>query len=160
MPHEIPRARGAIAGSCVVFPQTYTAALPYPGRSVLLPAVGLLLLALCAGDAREMNPGNLVSGSFTQGWGAMPPKPHERFAVFPNRKLGIMAMTALLFATPGYRNLTLQQAIHRYAPPTENSTARYYSHVLRAVGSNKVMASYTADEQLIIVNAMILEEGG
>lgn len=159
---EIPRVRGAIAGPCVFPPlNLHCGSMPLSGVMPQCPffLVVVTAFALCAGVAREMNAGNLMNGVFTQGWGALPAKPHERFAVFPNRRLSVMAMADLIFESPGFRNLTLQQAINKYAPPLENATSRYYAHVIFAVRVVRIMKDYSLSEREIILAAMQKEEG-
>ena len=71
---------------------------------------------------RNNNPGNLRFGAFARRHGAT----HESggFAVFPNYQTGFNALVALL-RTKTYRDLTLYDAIHRYAPTSENHTENY-----------------------------------
>jgi hypothetical protein len=65
----------------------------------------------------------------------------------------------LIFQGKNYTNLTLSQAIGRYAPPGENNTNMYIQAVLGAVGVEKVMKDYSTSEQDTILNAMQRVEG-
>lgn len=118
---------------------------------------------------RNKNEGNIVYGSFARRYGAIG---HDQnvaghtMAVFPTEEAGRRAKAALLFESPKYRNLSLHDAIYRYAPPKDrqgrviNNTAAYYSRVLDAVGRrNKPMSRYTAAEQEAIMQRMREVEG-
>ena len=118
---------------------------------------------------RNKNEGNIVYGDFARRYGAIG---HDRnaaghtMAVFPTEEAGRRAKAALLFESPKYRNLSLHDAIYRYAPPKDrqgrviNNTAAYYSRVLDAVGGqNKSMNRYTAAEREAIMQRMREVEG-
>lgn len=68
---------------------------------------------------RNNNPGNLRAGTFTNAHGAIGSA--GGFAVFPNETIGQQASIALL-RTPSYAKLTVDQAIARRSPATENDT--------------------------------------
>jgi len=79
--------------------------------------------------ARNCNPGNIEWGKFAEDHGAtgVEPDGHTykgRFAVFPSADVGFAALKALLLG-PVYRDLTVAQAINRYAPPSENNPTTY-----------------------------------
>lgn len=106
---------------------------------------------------RNNNPGNLRPSKYNKrqigsAWG---------FAVFGSREDGLAAMKDLL-QRPVYARLSLQQALHRYAPPADNNpTHAYLEYVsLRSgVGFDVRLSSldnYRLDE---IVTAMIAFEG-
>jgi hypothetical protein len=88
---------------------------------------------------RNNNPGNINMA----GWLAEPPyyavmedQPGAglpRFAKFPTADAGWLALRNLLLG-PKYCNLTIEQAINRYAPPSENNTGGYVDFVCKAVG--------------------------
>lgn len=107
---------------------------------------------------RNNNPGNIESGPFANSMGAV--GSDGRFAVFPDYKAGRAANEKLIFEGGNYKDLPLSKAISRYAPPTENDTARYQSAVLGAVGgSDRVMSSYSPAERIAIMDAMERQEG-
>lgn len=56
-----------------------------------------------------------------------------RFACFPTADQGFAALSALLLG-PHYRDLTIEQAINRYAPASENDTTNYVTQVCGWVG--------------------------
>lgn len=84
---------------------------------------------------RNNNPGNLDWGPFSESNGAtrievIPDGYDEqpRFAYFPTVEIGFAALQALL-SGPDYNGLSLEQAIHKYAPASENNTLLYIQHV-------------------------------
>ena len=91
---------------------------------------------------RNSNPGDLSWGSEAKAFGATHGDP--RFAVFPNAVTGWKALQSWL-AIPakfnasgelvgGYLGATLEQAINRFAPPTENQTSIYVQTVCKNTG--------------------------
>jgi hypothetical protein len=80
---------------------------------------------------RDENPGDIDAGSFSQAHGAT--GSDGRFAIFPDAVTGYAALVALL-KSPSYINLTVEQAINRYAPPVENQTSHYVAVVCGWVG--------------------------
>lgn len=83
---------------------------------------------------RNNNPGNLEYGPFAQSMGAI--GTDGRFAIFPSYEAGRRAKEELLFNTSSYRNLTLSEAINRYAPTFENDTKTYINTVAGRTGVN------------------------
>lgn len=82
---------------------------------------------------RNNNPGDIKWGHFAAAYGAT--KGDPEFAVFPDIDQGFAAMKAL-FLSPSYASLTVEQAINRWAPNSENNTADYIAHVCSWVGCN------------------------
>ena len=87
---------------------------------------------------RLNNPGDIEWGVFARMNGATSletPKGDEpaRFAYFPTPEAGFAALHALL-GGPSYADLTIEEAINKYAPPSENNTANYVEQVCRNVG--------------------------
>jgi hypothetical protein len=87
---------------------------------------------------RNCNPGNIEWGPFAESQGATGVEPDGqafkgRFAVFPTADVGFAALRALLLG-PSYKDLTIAQAINRYAPPSENATLNYVTQVCDWVG--------------------------
>lgn len=110
-------------------------------------------------SVRNNNPGNLEFNSYTRGLGAI--GTDGRFAVFPSREVGLAAQAGLLFNSKSYRDLTLAQAISRYAPAFENNTKAYASAVARAAGIslNTKMKDIPVDLRDDILGAMHAVEG-
>lgn len=80
---------------------------------------------------RNNNPGDIEFGPFAQRYGALHGDP--RFAVFPSVVQGFEALEALL-KTPEYVNLTIEEAVSRYAPSNENDVSIYTAAVCHWTG--------------------------
>lgn len=89
---------------------------------------------------RHNNPGDLMAGQFANAHGAIPSAPDplypkngpSRYAVFPSALDGWDALRWLLVGH--YAGLSLDEAINRYAPPSENNTASYIAWVCKWTG--------------------------
>lgn len=81
--------------------------------------------------ARNNNPGDIEWGQFAKLHGATGGDP--RFAIFPTMEMGYACLAALL-KTPHYANLTLEQAINKYAPPVENNVTNYVNLICEWIG--------------------------
>jgi hypothetical protein len=79
---------------------------------------------------RDDNPGDICAGQFAEAHGAEDVP--GRFAVFETAQDGFAALRALLVGH--YTGLTVAQAVERYAPATENDTARYIADVCEWTG--------------------------
>lgn len=115
---------------------------------------------------RSNNPGNIEYGDFAISQGAIGsgavPKGRERgFAIFPTLSAGEEARRALQFESPRYRDLTIEQAISRYAPPNENDTRGYINAVTRAAGvpAGTKMSDLTPQQQTAFLAAQSQMEG-
>lgn len=108
---------------------------------------------------RNNNPGNLEYGEFAKSLGAV--GSDGRFAVFPSYDAGRQAKERLIFSSPSYRDLTLEQAISRYAPPNENNTRSYINQVAAAAGvpASTPMNQIPATVRGNVLNAMERVEG-
>lgn len=108
---------------------------------------------------RNNNPGNLEDGSFAQSQGALSTNP-GRFAVFNDKQAGLSAMSNLL-SGPNYNDLTIAEAISKYAPPTENNTARYVGVVTSALGLPETtkMSDLSPSQRQAMTAAMTAHEG-
>lgn len=105
---------------------------------------------------RNNNPGNIEYGPFARKQGAVG---HDgRFAVFPTYDVGRKAQIAWIRRES---DKTIAQAITKYAPPSENNTARYIREVAAALGVPKdTVISDLTDEQLeVMQQAMEQVEG-
>lgn len=107
---------------------------------------------------RSNNPGNIEYGKFAQSMGAV--GSDGRFAIFSSYDAGRKAKEALLFEGQNYRNLTLEQAVSRWAPPSENNTGLYQRTMLGAVGGvSRRMGEYSPEERARLLDAMERHEG-
>lgn len=105
---------------------------PIAGRVVYRDATGAETIREGGSRAwRNKNPGNLEKGSFAEEHGAI--GADRSFAIFPAEMVGRDAVVALL-RTPAFRQLTLAEALGRYAPPEENDTAAYLDYVIAETG--------------------------
>jgi hypothetical protein len=127
-----------------------------PGRSVTVGGQ-----TRTGGDRnwRNNNPGNIEYGPFAIKYGAI--GSDGRFAIFPSEEQGRMAQDALL-KSKNYANLSLQDAIKRYAPSNENDPKSYANQIMKSTGidTSKTYASLTPEEQSKVLDAMKRIEGG
>jgi len=107
---------------------------------------------------RNNNPGNLEYGKFTIKNGAI--GTDGRFAIFPSMKEGYKAQVALL-SGDRYRNKSIRNAIHKYAPSFENNTGRYINKITSSlhVSKHKRISSLSRNQLLHMVKAMSKHEG-
>lgn len=81
---------------------------------------------------RHTNPGNIVNSAFAISHGAI--GRGKKFAIFPSKDIGIKAIISLLRSS-SYRNLSIINAIRRYAPAADNNNPEKYARDLsRATG--------------------------
>ena len=107
---------------------------------------------------RNFNPGAINSGDFSKRHSSI--GNNGRFAVFPDYETGRNATYDLLRAS-SYNELTLAQAISRYAPKKDNNdTEAYIRHVVSfaGLGRDQSMADLTERERWSIVDAIIEKE--
>ena len=108
---------------------------------------------------RNNNPGNIEAGSFATGQGAI--GSDGRFAIFPDMPTGRKTLSTLL-TSRSYIALTIEQAMERYAPPSENDTNAYTNFISTRVGVNSStqMSDLTSDQLAAFVDAIYHFEGG
>src|SRR5690348_15064897 len=101
-----------------------------PGYTVVDTPTGPMTVV---GDraTRNNNPGNIEAGAYADSQGAI--GTDGRFAVFGSRMTGTRAQAGLVFGK-NYANLSLRQAIEKYAPSFENNSAAYAAAVAAAAG--------------------------
>jgi RHS repeat-associated protein len=96
---------------------------------------------------RNNNPGNIRMGKFARAHGATRAD-KDGFAIFDSMAAGSAAQGAL-WKTKSYQDLTVSDAIGKYAPKSENDTEGYIKNVSDAVGVKPdVKVSDLSDEQL------------
>lgn len=115
---------------------------------------------------RSNNPGNLEYGPFAIsmgaiGQGAVPQGRERGFAIFPSYEAGENARIKLQFESPRYKDLTIAQAISRFAPPNENDTQAYIRAVTQAAGvpASTKMSDLTAEQRSAFLSAQRRVEG-
>jgi hypothetical protein len=128
-----------------------------PGYTVVSTPFGPMTVR---GDraTRNNNPGNIEAGAYANSQGAI--GTDGRFAVFGSRLTGTRAQKGLIFGK-NYANLTLRQAIAKYAPPSENNSAAYAAAVAAAAGVSldTKMKDIPADKRDAVVKGMQDVEG-
>ncbi len=107
---------------------------------------------------RNNNPGCVRYSDFIATQGAIGQA--GGFAVFPDEETGMRALAALLRSN-GYRNLTIADAIFKYAPPHENNTDVYKSRIRNMTGLQiSLRIRDLTDAQIRrVVNAIRVIEG-
>ncbi len=95
---------------------------------------------------RNNNPGNIRNTPFAQANGSIGEA--GGFAVFPNEATGRSALVALL-KTDTYQRLSVNAAILRYAPPTENDSTHYQTTLQKKTGIDGITALSTLSESQI-----------
>lgn len=109
---------------------------------------------------RNNNPGNIEFGDFAKTHGAI--GTDGRFAIFPTYQAGRDAKRSLLFEGEGYAGLTINSAMHRYAPPSDgNPTSRYVATLASTLGisADTPLAQLTPEQQNTMLDAMEQFEG-
>ena len=107
---------------------------------------------------RNNNEGNLRPGSLSSNRIGVDKK---NFAIFATPEDGHAAKKYLLFSSSSYKDLSLKDAIKKYAPGSDNNDpVKYANFIMTKAGvENKQMCTYTVDEQNRIMAAMKIQEG-
>ena len=107
---------------------------------------------------RNNNPGNIRMYDFARRAGAIGEA--GGFAVFPDEATGLRAVKSLLLSS-SYKDLTIANAISRYAPPAENNTVAYQRSIERLTGLsiNRKISDLNDLELDKVVNAIRHIEG-
>ena len=123
----------------------------YPGDSVVVLKGNI--------PNRQNNPGALKYGEFAKNHGAIG-KGARGFAIFPSAEEGIEALKALL-QSEDYRNLTIFEAMKRFAPAYENDPKAYADGIRKATGIDaaKKMYELTKDELVLVAHKIAVTEG-
>ena len=110
---------------------------------------------------RNNNPGNIEFGDFTKRMGAV--GSDGRFAVFPTLEHGSKAKEELLFgARSNYVNLSIADAISRYAPESDNNkTQDYIKSVVKALGvpPTTILGTLDSGQKSTLLNVISQVEG-
>lgn len=80
---------------------------------------------------RNCNPGNIRKGDFSISCGAI--GDDGSFAIFPDEDTGSQAIVSLL-KSKSYIELSLRDAVFRYAPPSENDSTAYLNALSKGTG--------------------------
>lgn len=129
------------------------------GYNIIKMEDGTIVRREGARNWRNNNPGNIEYGAFAKSMGAI--GTDGRFAIFPNYETGRRAKETLLFETSSYKNLSLSDAINRYAPSFENDTASYISNVATSAGisADTKMGDIPPAQRDAILDAFERQEG-
>lgn len=130
-----------------------------PGYNIVQLADGSIIKQDGTRAWRNNNPGNINYGSFAVSQGAI--GSDGRFAIFPNYTAGRVAKENLLFSSSAYSNLSIGQAISKYAPSSENDTNNYISQITNSlnVSSDTQLSSLTASQRENMLSTMERVEG-
>lgn len=110
---------------------------------------------------RNNNPGNIKFGDFARRMGATGAD-DKGFAVFPSYETGRKAQSSLLFDSNAYKNLSIQDAIARWAPGSDgNDPAGYAAQMAKAagVGVGTRLSDLTTDQRERFLDAQQRKEG-
>lgn len=107
---------------------------------------------------RNNNPGNIKYGDNARAAGAIG-RDNDGFAIFPDYRSGLQGMLNVLKGK--YGNSTIDQAMQKYAPPSENDTARYTTFLKKRVGApdGTLIKDLTPDELDRLVSGIPVYEG-
>jgi hypothetical protein len=111
---------------------------------------------------RNNNPGNIEAGSFADKYGAIPGG--GRYALFPTVEAGNRARQALLFENNSYKNLTILEAIKRWAPPGPPDFNDYVSYAKKfadaaGVSVNTRMSELSQEQRDAAMRSQAISEG-
>jgi RHS repeat-associated protein len=137
-----------------------TVMIATPSCGFTLATGGTITLVTQTGNHpwRDNNPGDIQSGNFASTHGSI--GNDNRIAIFPSASTGYDALMSLL-QTQSYQTQTLDDAIARYAPPSENDTASYQASVSQAlgVGGGTTLSSLNAAQTQQLANTIAIIEG-
>jgi len=107
---------------------------------------------------RNNNPGNLEYGGFAKEKGAV--GTDGRFAVFPTLEIGSKAKSDLVFGK-NYINLSIRNAIAKYAPETENNTNAYINRIVQATNASPdtILKDLNTEQRTAMMNTISQVEG-
>lgn len=109
---------------------------------------------------RYNNPGKILHGNFSRAHGAI--GSDGKYAIFPNYELGRAANETLLFDSDyGFKSLTVEAAITKYAPSSDGyKTATYVKNVASAVGisASTKLSDLSESQRTKFIDAIEKEE--
>tara|TARA_Y100001963_G_scaffold85874_1_gene118786 strand:- start:17178 stop:19106 length:1929 start_codon:yes stop_codon:yes gene_type:complete len=126
----------------------------YKANETLDKEIDIPETKLDAGQTDEIyNPGNLRFANQKDATG----KDARGFAIFPSEKSGWQALYNQIELDKG-RNLTLDQFVHKYAPPVENDTITYRNNLQKELKVDKNININKIDTKKL-ANAIARQEG-
>lgn len=107
---------------------------------------------------RNFNPGNISKGTFAESCGSI--GGDTRFAIFPSEDIGLESIISL-FKSKAYSNLSLKDAIFRYAPPDENNSQAYLDAVSSKTGCApaKIINTFSKSQFSALAESIKTHEG-
>lgn len=108
---------------------------------------------------RNNNPGNLEYGPFARSKGAV--GTDGRFAVFPTLEAGMKAKEDLVFGR-NYINLSIKDAISKYAPESDNNNVvSYVNNIVQATGASQdtILKDLNPTQRKAMLDAISRVEG-
>ncbi len=110
---------------------------------------------------RNNNPGNIkANGSYAKSQGSVGQA--GAFAVFNSMEEGYAAQENLIHNGVNYKNLTMSEMVHRYAPSSDSNNPGAYTAYLASrtgISPNKVMSDMTDEEIHTLTRSMSVYEG-
>ena len=111
---------------------------------------------------RHNNPGNLIFTAFSRRQGAIW-QGLRKLSIFPSFQIGEAAHRELLFGTEKtYRNMTIKDAIAKYAPEYDNNDpVKYSAFIARQVGVKEdvILKDLTEVQKSLMIASMQRYEG-
>jgi hypothetical protein len=111
---------------------------------------------------RANNPAKIRWGKFAETVGGRKPGKDQTVAIFATEKEGTEANRKLLFETAVYKNLSLKDAMAKYAPKEQGYTpASYLAKITKAtkIAPDKTLNTFTKAEQDSLLKAVKDSEG-
>jgi len=108
---------------------------------------------------RNNNPGNMINSDFARKHGAIGTA--GGFAVFPDEATGMKAVKTLLRSS-SYINLSIREAIHKWAPAADNNDPKKYTNMVQkytGLAPDKKIKSLNDNELEKVANAIRKVEG-
>lgn len=166
-------ARGRVAARVVNYSDPF-GLCPKGSQGVSARGEGLAVIVVCSDGSedvraggsrawRNSNPGNMENGDFAKAHGSIGGAGgpgNKRFAVFADGESGFDALVDRL-GTGSFTGLPMDAAIERWAPPSENNTARYKTIVQKATGlsGSTRLGDMTAAQREALARAIRQHEG-
>ena len=108
---------------------------------------------------RNNNTGNIIDGPFADSHGAI--GDDTKMAIFPDESVGRAAVIALITGSK-YKNLSIHDAMYRYAPPSDgNNTDAYIAAIVKVVGkpATTIIADLSESEVEAFADVIKQHEG-
>lgn len=132
-------------------------------KLVLRSSDGTLIERVGNINWRANNPGNIRPTKHSLNWPGVVGSIdtiNGKFLVFDSYESGRAALYRQLFEMPSYKNLTISQALQKYAPASDNNDpVSYAKSVIAVAGSDSVLSSFDETTRHKIIDAFQKKEG-